>query len=385
MCVIARKASTEGVAERLPLLALYCCVMTCILAGLAALPAAATEFPHRIAITLPLTGPHRALGTEIRAAIELIMADVTARSAAPGLQLTWHDDQCSSAGGLAAAQAITASAPAAVVGHACPSAAQAAAPVYAAAGIVFIASGQLPLRTATPRPTGPLHFRMQASGEQGSIIGATLAETGPETRIAFVRDKTQFAQTVLQAAAAALSARKRSPALTETFAGGDKDFAALAQRIKAAGITHIALAAFPSEASLLVAEIKKVDPSIVFIAADTLADPAFARAGGLATNGVQVVLAPDIRAHPFAQDFANRLTAGSTTPNRAAIASVAALEVLNAALPRMHGSTLAERLAGGRFETILGSVGFDTTGTVSLPSHVVYTWSNGVLHPPAAR
>ncbi len=383
--MIAHKASTEGVAARPPLLALSRCIIAWLLAMLTALPAVATETTHRIAIALPLTGPHRTLGVEIRAAVELILGDAKDKSGTPGLLLTWHDDQCSSAGGLAAAQSITTGPPAVVIGHACPSAALAAAPVYAAAGLVFIASGQLPSRAMTTRRAGPLHFRMQADSDQGTLIGATLAAAGPDARIAFVRDKTQFAQSALQLTAAAMSARGRTPVLIETFGGGDKDFAALAQRIKAASITHLALAAFPSEASLLVAEVKKINPTITILAADTLADPAFARAAGPVADGIQVALAPDIRALPFAQSFATRLSAGGATPNRAAIASAAALEILIDALTRMTDGTLAGKLSSGTFKTVLGPVAFDTTGAARLPSHVIYTWSGGVLHPPSAR
>jgi hypothetical protein len=94
--------------------------------------------------------------------------------------------------------------------------------------------------------------------------------------------------------------------LIETFAGADKDFTALAQRIKAAGITHMALAAFPSEAALLVGEVKQQVPGLVIFATDTLADDSFGRVAGTAAENMRIALAPDVRAFPRASDLASR-------------------------------------------------------------------------------
>ncbi len=215
------------------------------------------------------------------------------------------------------------------------------------------------------------------------MIGTTIADIGPETRIALVRDKTQFAQSTLQMAATALSARGRTPVLVETFAGGDKDFAALAQRVKAAGVTHIALAAFPSEASLLVIEVRKLSPDVTILATDTLADPAFARSAGLAANGIQVALAPDARVFSGAQTIVAILSASRVLPRRPALASAAAVELVSAALTRAPSSDLARTITTQTFQTILGSIAFDPNGVANLPAQVLYMWSNGVLRPPA--
>ena len=75
-----------------------------------------------------------------------------------------------------------------------------------------------------------------------------------------MRDKTRFATDALQAVAANLKRAGRPETLFETISGGDKDFALLAQRLKAANITHVALALFPSEAVLLVAQLRAALP-----------------------------------------------------------------------------------------------------------------------------
>ncbi len=351
----------------------------------AASTAAVASDPARIAIALPLSGPHKALGAEIKAAIELTLADLAAVVGTPAITLTWHDDQCSSSGGVAAAKTIAIAPPAIVIGHACPSAAHAASPLYAAAHIPFLAAGQLPGRgTATPRH-GPLQFRMQPDDNQGREIGAHLATTSSAARVAFARDKTLFATTTIAAATAAFVARGRTIALTEIFSGGDKDFSALAQRLKAANVSHLVLAGFPSESALLVTEVRRLMPDLGIYATDTLADPAFARAAGSAAEGVHVALAPAAAAFPNAQPLSARLATGGMAAGRSALASAAALEIMVRALAQWPASELAQTLSQTTFDTLLGPITFDGNGTARVPSHVFYVWRGGALRPPGSR
>ena len=223
-------------------------------------------------------------------------------------------------------------------------------------------------------------------GSQGSLIGAALASAGPSARIAFVRDRTQFAQTTLQQAAAALTARGPGIVLVETFAGGDKDFSALAGRIKAANITHIALAAFPSEAMLLLGEIRKSNPNVQILATDQLADANFGHAAGSAADGVRVALAPDSRAFPGASALTARMESRGFVANRPALASYAATQIMAQAISTATtlGEPIEKVLGSQQFATILGRLSFDASGTADVPSHVFYEWRNGQLLPPKA-
>ena len=343
----------------------------------------------RIAVAAPLSGTHAALGHGIKAAVEMAIADLIARDGTQGIQITveWQDDRCSSDGGLAAAKAITgdtANRPAAVIGHACPSAAHAAAAVYNDAGLLNLTAGALPGRAPSTQRFGARHFRLPGEGSIGGVIGAALANLGPDARIAFVRDRTQNAQATLQQAAATLTARGRASALVETFAGAEKDFSALAQRIKASGITHIALAAYPSEAALLVAEIRKVSPDVTIFATDLLADAGFGRSARTAADGIRVALAPDADAFPLAESVRARLQSKVDAASRAAIASYAAIQVIADAAAARSSTTedLVATLSSRTFSTILGPVSFSATGAASVPSHVFYTWVDGKLLPP---
>ena len=365
---------------------LGCCVVLAALLMPSGDAAAAETL--RVAIALPLTGPQQALGRDIRAAVEFALEDHRSVGSAVAIEASWHDDGCTSEGGLAIAKRIVADVatlPIAVLGHACPSAAQAAAPIYNAAGVVFIAAGSLPTREPMSKRFGSRHFRLPADGAQGTLIGAALVDAGPDARIAFIRDRTQYAMNVMQSIAAIVTAQKRAILLVETFAGAEKDFTTLAQHIKAANITHVALAAVPSEAALLVAELRKLSPKLEILASDQLAAPEFARAFLGVAEGVKVALPPDFQTSTRAKDVARKLETAGITVNRTTLATYAAVEVLATvaeAAKSADGATLQKVLETGAFDTILGSIRFDGNGAANVPSHVFYTWTGGKLLPP---
>lgn len=340
----------------------------------------------KIAVTLPLSGPQLVIGREIKTAVELALEDAHIRTGAiAAVSVTWVDDQCSSAGGLAAAQAVsTAPEPTRatiVIGHACPSAAQAAGALYDKAQIVNMTVGSLPVREPQLQRFGPRHFRLPADGQQGVVIGAKLAAAGPDARVAIVRDRTRFAQTAMAPVIAALRAQGRAPVLIETFAGGEKDFAGLAQRLKAAAVTHVALAAFPSEAALLLADVRKANADIAVYATDQLAASEFARIAGRAADGLQVAMVPDATAFPRARHLIDVMAAKGLAPSRAALASYAAIEIILATTTQTSADPerVATALQSATFDTILGPVQFDGKGAANLPSHVFYMWTGGTL------
>ena len=379
-------------AERPPLFALRRCLLLGVAVILSAflVQNAPAADPARIAIALPLSGPHEAVGRQVRVAAELALLDYAARTAtnSRSFELTWHDDRCSSEGGLAVAKLVTARPeilPFAVIGHACTSAAQAAASLYASAGVIFIQAGALVARTPTARRYGPRHFRLPAEGSQGVLIGNALLEAGPDARIALVRDRTQYAISALQAVSAILTAHGRSVALVETYAGAEKDFVAIAQRISVANITHVAISAFPSEAVLLVAEVRKASPNITILATDQLADSEFARGANATAEGVRVALPPDFLGTPAGRNVAQRLQANGGSASRTALATYAAIETITAAADTSTPNDVdqtAQTLNSKSFDTILGLINFDANGGANLPSHAFFTWKAGKLVPP---
>ncbi len=341
----------------------------------------AAETIH-IAVALPLSGAQERLGQAIKSAVTAALTDRAAalRDDAPSVDVIWLDDACSGAGGAAVARQVagmTSTVVVGVIGHACPSAAQTAAPIYSAAGIAFLQAGALPAHREPSLRQGHTHFRLPGQSSQGRTIADALINAGPLARVALVRDRTRFATDALQSVAAALLSAGRSSVLTETFTGGDKDFGPLAQRLKNAAISHVALAAFASEAVLLVPQLRAVNPTLEIIATDQLAGQDFANP--LTSEGVRVVMAPDYTSSPRTADLVRRLGASTAAWNRSAIATYAAVEVFAAAADGRTAPAITNELQTNTFQTVLGPVRFDATGAADLPAYVLHTWTNGTL------
>ncbi len=355
--------------------------------------------PITIALMAPQSGPRVSLGRAIEVAARLAVdAANAANTATPGptdgrrhFRLVSFDDGCSSEKAAAAAAEAIAAAITIVIGHPCANAFASAAPLYAKAGILFIATGSAPPRAAAAKPS-PLHFRIPAAETPvGTFIGETLAALPADTRVALVRDHTALARGITQDIFKSLTKRERPPILIDTFSGGDKDYAALAARLKAAGITHLALTAFPNEGALLVAEARAAVPELAIITTDLMADTVTARVAGTHANGIRVAMAADLARTPAAKVSADAIQAAlasdpllvwSRQHANTALATLAAIESVTTIATQsktLQPPELAKALLAGTFATTIGSLAFSDLGAAKLPAWDLYTWRAGTL------
>lgn len=347
--------------------------------------------PFRIAFALPESGSLQAIGRDVKTAAALALRDYQVKLGAKpaNITLSFYDDKCTSEGGALLARQLTDASTAqasVIVGHFCPSASDAAAPIYSAAGLPFMAAGSLPTGSVSTHHYGPYHFRLPGERSQGALIASRLLNA-TEPRIAFVRDRTQYAIDAIHSVAIALGIKIRDVVLQEAFTGGDKEFTALAQRIKASAVSHVVLSAFPSEAGLLIADVRKLNPDVEILATDQLVDPSFARSFSTAAEGVLVPVPADFSKLSAAKDIARRISASDATASRVALATYAAMECIFAAVQGDQPKSAAEfskALTTQQFDTILGPVRFDGMGDASISRYALFTWTGARLVPAAA-
>jgi branched-chain amino acid transport system substrate-binding protein len=312
------------------------------------------------------------------------------------LKLVTFDDACSALQAQTTAAAVIASRPDVVIGHPCSNAAAAAAPHYAKAGIPFIATGATHAKLASGKAS-PLQFRVPAAA---TALGAALAQlvTRPdaETRVALVRDRTQQARLIMQDVEKHLATLKHTPALVALIAGGDKEFGPLVAKLKAAGVTHVVLVAFPNEGALLVQEAVTALPDLVIAAPDLLAAPDVARIAGKQASALRIAMAQDLLTNTAAQVTAQAIaeaiaSAEATAPARgqnttaettAALAAHAALEAYLAAVRGARSrdaAVVAQWLQSKEAATLIGPLSFSATGDASTPSWKIHLWRDGAL------
>jgi branched-chain amino acid transport system substrate-binding protein len=243
--------------------------------ALAAGPDGATV---RIAVVGPADGPQakttEALSAGARAAAQSLSSS-SARADqvhAATYEVTVKDDGCDAAKAEAAAKEIVEQNFDLVLGHPCPKAALAAAKVYGAAGVTFIAT-ETRHPDLTGKRTGPSVFRLSGRDDaQGLDAAHYLEQARGGKPVAIVHDRTLYAKTIAEQAIAALKEKKIEP-VTATIISGDKEYSKLVAKIKDAGAVFFA--GFPMEAGFILKGLRAAGSKALFLATETLATQEF--------------------------------------------------------------------------------------------------------------
>ncbi len=357
-------------------LALSLCVGTG--AGLAASGAHADTL---VVIAGPATGRHAHLFSAMRAGAQdavragapLATKDITVQAgdappaalAGAGLVFRDADDGCDAVRARGAATEIISQSPALVIGHPCPAAAIAAAPVYAAAGIPFIALG-VRHPALTDQRAGNMIFRLSGRDDrQGEAAAAALKDAAPEGRIAIVQDRTAYARSVLAETTAALEARglKADPILP--IVAGRRDYAAVIDQIAAARSEAVLFAGYPSEAVVLLRGLRTAGISVRLIGSDATATPDFAEAVIASGSGPRNVMV-------LARAPLQGAAAGIGKEDELSVLAAAAIEAWWAAVLQAGSPEPARVISVLGTEELptraLGPISFDAQGDARLPS-----------------
>jgi branched-chain amino acid transport system substrate-binding protein len=325
-------------------------------------------------------------------AMGIAAAELNASGGVAGqpIDLRLVDDPCTSSGGDALMRGLAREADIAVViGHPCGPSARAATALYRDAGRLFIAVGSQPTRP----PPGA--FRLPSSQPLADALAAAFLQAAQlpdlkreRPRIAVLRDRTQLntalGATIEQAARAAGIA-----VVTETFAGGQRDFAAIIEALRAKDVTHVALLAFPIEAGFAVRAFADAAPDIALFGPDHIGTADFAQIAGAAAANLRIVAAAStdhyVRLYPQARTLADRLQSIGVASTREALEAVAALQAWAAATGREPApdATTPRKpdLAAQAYPSVLGLLGFDKSGDATLPYWIAHRWRDGALKP----
>jgi len=368
-------------------------------AVLALLLGAATraDASDRVALVLPLSGAR----TTETAAAERAVRDAAlaigtrAGPAFPAIDVAVHDDGCAAARAVDAARRIVAERVALVIGHPCPAAATAAAPVYAAAGILFIATGPRHPEL-TRRRAGPSIFRLAGrDDEQGPAAGRYIAAKSPGARVAIVHDRTRYARGLADGLRIGLATAGAAPIAEIGIVAADKDFSAAVRALAAARAEIVYIAGFPTEAMSVARHLAAAGLKPHLVGPDALATDALGEEMSRLGLDMSVTLsvglgeAPSWPSRVDARDFAAALEVWAAA--RAAVAegergtgAIAATEARDTAL--------RTRLSGSPLATVAGPIRFVPNGDAEVASYGVARFHDGhwalgalITPPPSVR
>jgi len=334
----------------------------------------------RIGLAAPFSGPDSVFGAELRNGAEQAAADINAAGGVLGqkLVIVAADDRGELKQALSVANRFVAEKIFLVVGHFQSSLTLAASEIYANHAILDITPS-----ATNPQITGrglDLMFRTCGRDDQQSAVAAAFLTARKEKRIAIIYDNTADGKK----RADDLRARLAKASIADVlYAGIDKDAddAKLVGRIKAAAADIVYWSGDGGDAGQLVKEMRAEGVRALFMGGDSLASDEFALAGGGAVEGTLMTFPPDPRRRPQAAAVVREFKARKIDPEVFTLYAYAAVQVLAEAAETagtFDPVAIAKAIHSGRpFQTVLGTLTYDSKGDVTTPDYAIYVWERG--------
>ncbi|KQP80454.1 ABC transporter [Methylobacterium sp. Leaf117] len=336
-----------------------------------------------IGVAVPRSGAYVAVGEQVLRGVQAAARDANAKGGLDGqtIVLDVQDDACDSNKAVAVANHYATQGVRLVVGHVCSNASLAASEVYAANGTLMITAASVAAKL-TDRGL-PTIFRVCGRDDDQAKLSATvLAERFRDKKIAILNDLTPGSRNLAAATKENLNRIGINEAIATAFAAGDADDAALADRLKEAGIAVAYYGGDAREMGRLVRISAERGFKPQWFGTSAIATQEFATIAGPASNGVLMTFYLDPRRKPEAAAVVAAFKAEGVEPEGSTIYGYAALQALVAAGNFAH-TTDSKRIAATlhveRFDLVLGSVGFDSKGDVTAQGYVLYVWNDGTF------
>jgi branched-chain amino acid transport system substrate-binding protein len=334
-----------------------------------------------VAITGPMTGPDAALGDQVKRGGMKAIDDINAKGGLLGqkVQAVIGDDVCDPKQAVSVANDMVGKKVAVVIGHVCSSSSIPASSVYADANIVEI----------SPASTNPQFtdrgltnvFRVCGRDDsQGPTAADYVAANLKGKSVAVIDDKQTYGQGLALAFKAAIEAKGIKPVLYDEITAGEKDYSALVTKLKQAKAEVIYYGGYYAEAGLIVRQAHEQGLNAVLIGGDGLNDPAFWAIAGKAGEGTLMTFGPDPKLDPANKELVRYFESQNYPPEAYTLYAYAAIQAWADAVAKANSVDVQKveaALRTGRFQTALGTLGFNAKGDLTNPGFVVYVWKNG--------
>ncbi len=228
----------------------------------------------KIGVAQPLSGGLATLGKDMVNGVQLAVDELNKSGFAVNgkkvtLEVVAMDDKANPEEGKKVAQALVDAGVIAVVGHLNSGVSIPAAPIYAGKGIAQLAISSNPKFNQLGHATA---LRLIANDDlQARALGSFAASQITETKFAVVDDGTLYGKGLADAAAKQLEGKK-TISLRQSFDDKTKDFAVLADKLKAGGIEVVVSTLNDFQVVALIEALTKVgyNKNITVVGTDTL-------------------------------------------------------------------------------------------------------------------
>ncbi len=338
-----------------------------------------------IAVAGPITGSDAAVGEQMRRGAEMAVADLNAKGGLLGQKLALQvgDDACDPKQAVAIANKFAVSGVLFVAGHYCSSTSIPASAVYADSGIIEISPASTnPTYTDDAAKKGWNNiFRVCGRDDvQGKVAGSYIAAHFKGVPVAIIDDKTTYGRGLADETRKALRAAGVTEALNESINQGDKDFSALVSKMKQANVGVIYFGGYYTEAGLIVRQSKEQGLNATLVGGDALVTTEFWKITGDAGTKTLMTFSPDPRNMASATAVVAEFRKQNYDPEGYTLYTYAAVQAFAQAVVDANSlklDAIAKALHSKKFDTVLGTFGFDDKGDIIGPGYVLFVWKDG--------
>lgn len=347
--------------------------------------AAARAADINVAVVAPITGQYAAFGEQLKRGAEMAVKDIDAKGGVLGKQLKLFvgDDACDGEQARTVASQMADRGIVFVDGHYCSGSSIPASAVYADNGMLQISPASTnPKFTDDAAAKGWNDiFRICGRDDaQGRVAGRWIAAHYKGKAVAILHDKSPYGKGLADETKKAMNGAGLEEVMFEATNPDDQDYSALITRMKKAGVALVYLGGYHTEAGLLVRQARQQGLQAVLMAGDAMATDQFWNITGAAGEGTLMTFPPEPSNLPTAQAVVAEFKATGYEPEGYTLYTYAAMQVFAIAAERAKSvkiDDLSKALHTGKFDTVIGTVGFDAKGDVVGPDYVVYVWKDG--------
>ena len=333
----------------------------------------------------PITGGSASFGAQLKMGVEQAVEDINAAGGINGqkVQLSVGDDAGDPKQGISVANKFIGDGVKWVVGHFNSSVSIPTSRVYMENNILQVtpASTNPNLTEPDPKTKESKWNVFRTCGrddQQGAVAADYLVKNAKGKKIAFIHDKKAYGKGLVDETKKALNAGGVKEVLYETINPGEKDYAAVVSKLKAAGAEIVYYGGEHTEAGLLVRQMRDQGMQTVLMGGDGIASEEYAQVAGPGAEGTLMTFPPDPRLNPAAAEVVKRFETKKFNPETYTLYSYAAVQVLQQAATEaksLDSKELAKVMHSGKtFKTVVGDIAYDKKGDVTRADYVVYRW-----------
>lgn len=340
-----------------------------------------------VGLIAPLTGPVAAYGAQVRNGVETAIDEINKNGGILGekVVLKATDDAGEPKQGVSAANQLVGEGVQFVVGPVTSGVAIPASDVLAENGVLMVT----PTATAPDLTARGLPNVLRTCGrddQQAEVAAAYVLDSLKDRKVAVIHDKGAYGKGLADAFKAKLNEGGATEAVYDSVTPGERDFSALATRLKAAGVEVVYFGGYHAEGGLLARQFKDAGLEARIIGGEGLSNTEFwaiadtAAEGSIFTNAADALQSPDSQA--AAKALADRgIPAEAFTLN-----AYAAVEVLKAGIEKAGSAEDTEAVAaalksGEAVPTAIGRLTYGENGDLTSQSFALYQWQDGKIVP----